>query len=148
MQKKFSFRLDKILRLKAQKALEIEESLNMVVNLREKKESELQIKEDYYSEISNQKTLSATADVFQMNHHHLEFVSNEIDRLKDEKVQLLEIENLRRARLTEIRKEKKILEKLKEKKKDIHNKEMQTEETKMLDEIGITRFDVNSENRI
>jgi len=68
---------------------------------------------------------------------HENAVKEEIIKLEKEKEQLLEIESLKRDKLTVAMKEEKILEKLKEKKLIIHNEDASKEEMKVLDDLAI-----------
>ena len=63
-----------------------------------------------------------------------------IVQIKNEITKIIEIENLKRKELQEAMKEEKILEKLKEKKRDEFKFEMSKEEDLALDEISIVAF--------
>ena len=140
MAKKFSFRLEPILKIKNYKASLAKDTLNQVIATRIRKEEEINHKNGYLDNLVNQKTVSTNAMMIQAHYHHKNYVKEEIKKLEKEKFQILEIENLRRIELTEAMKEEKILEKLKEKKQAIHKFEVDKEEMNNLDEIGRNRY--------
>jgi len=140
MAKIFSFRLEKILNLRTQKVAEYKEELNRILAQRYLKEAEIEDKVNYLKILLKAAKGKIKASVVQAQYNHIAFVEEEILNLKNEKEQLLEIENLRRAKLTEAMKEEKILEKLKEKKKFIHLEEVRKEEEKLMDEVAQNRF--------
>ena len=140
MAKKFQFRLDPLLNLRAFKVKEAKEALGHVANLRLEKEKEIQSKLNYLDELNNTFYNSAQASDLQARTQHIRFTEAEIKKLENEKKQLMEIEKLKRSELSEKMKEEKILEKLKEKKKNLHNKDILAEEIKILDEITTNKF--------
>lgn len=145
MAKKFNFRLDPLLKLRNQKVSEAKDLLYQAVNIRIKKDDEITRQNDYLNDlkIANKSTMKLAE--IQTLHYHQEYVQKNIENLNKEKEQLLEIEDLRRVKLSESMKEEKVLENLKEKKKNEHNELLKKEENVILDEIGLRK--INNQNR-
>lgn len=141
MGKKFEFRLEKILSLRAQKVTQEKLALGRVQSMRMNKEQEAQTQNEYKEELNKVRHDKARAGTLQAYHHHRTFVQEEIKKLEEEIDQLKEIEELRRLKLTEAMKDEKILEKLKEKKKYDHEEDSKREEVYALDEIAQNRFE-------
>lgn len=139
MAKKFDFRLNSVLRLNTHKVKVAEESLLEIVNIRtqkEQKEEELKI---YYSELQSREFKSVNAGDLQAHYYHMTHIEMQIKELRKEIGQILELENLKRMKLTEAMKDERIMEKLKEKKFEEYIKENDAEETKILNEIASSR---------
>jgi flagellar protein FliJ len=144
MAKKFIFRLESVLKLREHKTQQAKEDLMQVVGLRNKKELEIEERNIYLNNILKKKHKDSTAFDMQAIWRHKVFVDEEIKNLEIEKQNLLEIENIKRIKLTEAMKEEKILDKLKEKKKKLHNEEMEQESQKFLDEVAINHHGKNT----
>lgn len=136
MPKKFSFRLEPVLRLRAYRVSEAKERLAEIMFLRIKKENEINEKTEYINNFELAKLGKVNAEIIQARIYHKIYIQDEIKKLKKERAELLEIENLKRKELTEAMKNEKILAKLKEKKYDIYKHELNLEEMKDLDEIA------------
>ncbi len=134
--KKFSFRLDPVLRLREHKVREEKEAFGQAVSSRLSKEEQIRLKKEYQGKILKMKAISGKAENIQAIYHHSIFIKDEIKMLEHERSQLIEIESARRIKLTEAMKNEKIITKLKEKKKDDYNIENNREETSNLDEIA------------
>lgn len=147
MAKKFNFRLEKVLYLKSQKVLELKEALNLVVISRLAKEKEIDKNQNYLNNLLNSKKGVLPASSLQTSWSHKTFIQDTIKKLRIERDQLIEIENLRRQKLVEAMKEEKILQKLKDKKKHQHNEELSKEEIKILDEIANLKYINNSDSK-
>ncbi len=137
MAKKFTFRLEPVLKLKTHKVQIALDSLNQAVRLRNEKEQMIIMQSDNRSNLIDLGVKSNKAGDIQAIFHHRDFIDNEIKKLEEEKKRIIEIENIRRTKLTNAMKEEKVLEKLKEKKQIIHQDEINKEEGKFLDEIAI-----------
>ncbi len=146
MAKKFSFKLESVLKYRADKVNQAIDALNQVVKLRiekEKKINELiQLKKEIYSQGKNK----VKASDLQTKNNYLNSLDEEISKLENEKKQIIEIENIRRIKLTEAMKDEKVIEKLKEKKISSYKEEIRKEEGIFLDEIGIKGIEKNKEN--
>ena len=140
MPKKFQFRLEQVLKIKSHYANLAKDLLNQVVLLRTNKESEINNQEEYRTHCLAKKVIINKASHLQTQWYHILHINDTIHQLEYEKKQLLEIENLRRRQLTAAMKEEKILEKLKDKKKLLHEEMVRHEETKILDEISHNKF--------
>ncbi len=136
MAKKFTFRLDPILKIRSYIVSLTKDELTQIVRKRNEKEELINNKEQYYKSLIAIKPNSGKALDMQAIVSHQEKVKEEIKKLKYEKTQLQEIENYKRAKLTDAMQKEKMLEKLKERKKEIHNNQLSKEETIILDDIG------------
>jgi|DewCreStandDraft_5_1066085.scaffolds.fasta_scaffold57573_2 flagellar FliJ protein len=139
MAKKFVFRLESLLNLKAHKVKEIEEAIQKILYFRYRTEEEIQKQEAYLRTISNGNDGHFKALDLQAKINHKEYINAEIEKLRIQLERIAEIENIYRQRLAEAMKEEKILEKLKDKKLETYNEEVKKEETKQLDEITINK---------
>jgi flagellar FliJ protein len=116
-----------------------EEALLEIVNIRIAKEQKSDELEVYYTELQAKEFKSAHASDLQAHYYHMTNIELQIKELKKEIAQILELENIKRMRLTEAMKEERIIEKLKEKKFEEYVKETDDEEMKTLDEIANDR---------
>ncbi|MBX3043847.1 MAG: flagellar FliJ family protein [Candidatus Kapabacteria bacterium] len=137
MAKKFNFKLESVLKYRADKVNQATESLNQIVKIRNEKEQEIQQNEEKKQVLfGTQKGKIKAADL-QNKNNHINFLNDEIERLNEEKKQVLEIENLRRKKLTSAMKDEKVIDKLKDKQKLAHDQNQKKEEGAFLDEIGL-----------
>lgn len=139
MAKKFDFRLNSVLRLNSHKVKVAEEALLEIVNIRITKEQKADELANYYTGLIAKEFKSAQASDLQAHYYHMNHIELQIKELKHEIEQILELENIKRMRLTEAMKEEKIIEKLKEKKFEEYKKETEDEEMKTLNEIATNR---------
>jgi flagellar FliJ protein len=137
MAKKFNFRLNSVLKMRAEKVAQAQDLLNQAVKVRMEKEKAIQNYNDYKNSLLEKKFLSSKITELQTQIHHKEYIDSEIVKLEKEKQQILEIENLRRLKLTKALKDEKIIEKLKDKKFQDHKDELLREESKFFDEVGL-----------
>ncbi len=137
MAKKFRFSLEALLKLRTY-TVEIKKSaLAEIVRLREEQSRLIEEKQFYLSEIiSSDYMLKTDAGAMQAVFSHRELIQKELDELHQKKMQIIEIENLRRNEYFESVKEVKILEKLKEQQKEVHRFEINREEQAFLDETA------------
>lgn len=140
MAKKFSFRLEPLLNIKAFRAKQAKEELMAILYLRTKKESEIEERNNYLSSLFEHKLIYSKASEIQAFWYHINYVKEQIANLENEKKQLIEIENLKREKFNAAMKEEKILEKLKEKKRQAYFEDINREEIKQLDEIAQKKF--------
>ncbi len=139
MAKKFDFRLDSVLRLNTHKVKIAEESLMEIVNIRtakERREEELTL---YLAGLRAREFKSANAGELQAHYYHIASIETQVKELRKEIGQILELENLKRMKLTEAMKEERIMEKLKEKKYEEYVRENEADDIKNLNEIASTR---------
>lgn len=140
MAKKFDFRLEKVLNLRTQKVTQEKLAFARVQAIRLQKEQEVEDQKEYANQISGIKGERASAAFFQAQVYHKVYVKEELNKMETELGQIKEIEDLRRVKLTDAMKDEKVLEKLKEKKKDAHMDDVKKEETNTLDEIAQQRY--------
>lgn len=140
MAKKFSFRLEPLLRIRTHKVNSAKESLGGVMRIRYKKDEAISERNDYKAEMLARPYSSGKVQDMQARLSHKQLVESELNNLDKERRQLLEIESLRRKKLQDAMKDEKILLKLKGKKITIHKKETDDEEMKFIDEIAISRY--------
>lgn len=139
MAKKFDFRYESILKLRAEKVTQAQESLNQAVKVRTEKEKTIEDYKNYKSNIKIVDESSTKASDLQNKFYHKQHIESEIKRLEKEKEQIIEIEGLRRTKLTVAMKDEKMMEKLKDRKIIQHNEDIKQEESKFFDEIGINQ---------
>lgn len=139
MAKKFKFKLESFLKLKSFNVTKAEDALNKVLILKYEKEAEIENIKDEISDLNNNPKKQTIIDL-QARFHRKIFLEERIVQIKYEITKIVEIENLKRKELQEAMKEEKILEKLKEKKRDEFKFEMGKEEDLALDEISIVAF--------
>lgn len=139
MAKKFKYRLESLLNIKAQKVKEIEEAIARILYFRKESEEEIAEQEKYLRNFLQTKNGMTTALEIQARQYHREFIEEEIARLRKQLERIIEIEMIFRQRLVEAMKEEKVYEKLKERKFNEYNEEVKREETKILDEITINK---------
>jgi len=146
MAKRFNFRMDSLLKIRAHKVDMAKDELAKVVAFRHSKEN---IKVNYINEIeliSSQKG-KLNLDDLRGNFHRKSFLKDEIDKVESEIERIKELENVRIQQLQAVMREEKVLINLKEKKHQIHLQELKAEENIMFDEISLTRF-ITNENRL
>lgn len=140
MAKKFSFRLEPLLKLRANAVEQAKNALGIAVQNRMQKQTEMQAKQDYLAEILKAGSYGKIpAMELEAGWHHRQATQAEITKLEKVCEQLLEIEELKRRELAETMKQEKILEKLKERKSIEYKEILAKEEQAFLDEIGSRR---------
>ncbi len=140
MAKKFTYRLEPILNIRAFRTNQAKEELAKILRLRYRKEQIIEEKKKYKNNLLVAKYSSGKASDIQARIAHKAFVEQEIEKYAQEKNQLLEIEKLRQNKYIEAKKNEMILEKLKEKKLEEYKAETQKEESNFIDEIAIMGF--------
>jgi flagellar protein FliJ len=131
MAKKFNFKLESVLKYRADKVSQAIDSLNQAVKIRIEKQKEINDTESRIIEIASKFDNKTKARDLQVRDSHIVFL------IEQEKKQIIEIESIRRLKLTRAMKDEKVLEKLKEKKLETYNEELKKEEGLVLDEIGL-----------
>jgi len=140
MAKKFSFRLEPLLKLRANAVEQAKNALGIAYQNRMLKQDELRAKQEYLAEIlksGNNGTVAAMD--LEAGWHHRQVTQAEIWKLEKACEQLLEIEELKRLELAETMKQEKILEKLKERKSIEYKEIVAREEQVSLDEVASRR---------
>ncbi len=137
MPKKFQFRLEALLKLRANAVEQAKNALATALQNRMKKEDELYMKEQYFSELLIlEQSQKQSVSEMQANWHHRQAVQHEIHTLEREKNKLVEVEDKKRYELAETMKQEKTVEKLKERKKTEYHEIIAKEEQVFLDEIA------------
>ncbi len=139
MAKKFNFRLNPVLKLRTHEVDQAKQQWGEAAKNRSDKEDIIIVKQQYYNEFVSAAVKSSKVNIIQAKFYHREFLQDEMKRLEKERVRLAEIEEMKKDYLSQSMKKEKILEKLKEKRKSIHNEEVLKEEIKVMDEIAMKR---------
>jgi len=139
--KKFAFRLEPLLKIRSEKTAEAKDMLGQAMQVRIAKERTIAEKKQYSLELQKKGVHETKISVQELaaNFHHLRAVAEEIKQLEKEHAQVLEIESLRRGILSEAMKQEKVLDKLKEKKKEQFLKDVAHEENALLEDIAQRR---------
>ncbi len=140
MAKKFTYRLESVLKIKKYEAKTEKENLLRILSSRIAKENEIQQTEIYLqnlSQINNGKT--SIVDLQNLIFHK-DSIKNKIKKLNQERIKIIELEKIQRDKFHEIQKEEKALTQLKDKKFEAYKDEINKEETKTLNEIAQNRY--------
>ena len=139
MPKKFSFRLEPLLRLRSYKVKQEKEALIQIQSMRISKENEISENIIYLESLYRNKKGRISVEQMQTDFHRQNYIKEYLLKLETDRQRLIEIEEQRRIILNEALKEEKILEKLKEKKLMAFREELNIEDMKMMDEIANNR---------
>jgi flagellar FliJ protein len=137
--KKFSFRYDKILQVRIDKENEVKNKLGKINMLIHEKESELTSVIDqnksFLEDVNSAMSEGILASDMQAIRYNKEFLKNKIDSVSHE-LQVLKAEQKRvQNELIEANKQRKVMEKLKEKELENYKELEAQEESKMVDQI-------------
>jgi len=135
MGKEFQFRLQHILHLREYAVMQAKVALGEVITLRERLETTIQEKILYLDEMTLVLEKTSITQL-QANAHHRNAVREEISHLQKDIEKALELEVIRRNQLQKTLQEKKVIEKLRERKKIEHDKKINAEEQQFMDEIA------------
>jgi len=124
--------------LRQHKTEQAQLALGEIARMRFEKEQEIEQRKLYLQKYNDQTRSRKIAD-HQMRTEHIHTVRAEIKRLHSELDNLLEIEALRRKVLSEMMKEEKVLDSLREKKVAEHKSILLHEEQNLMDEIASRR---------
>lgn len=144
MAKKFNFKLQSVLNLRKHRVEEAKLELHDAMRVRIKKDQLIADRQQYHDELLKSEIRSTTAADFQIISSHRSFVEDEIERLEDEKNQILEIELFRKKKLAGEMQKEKVFDKLKQKQLLQYNEEVLKEENQTLDEVAINRHGDNN----
>lgn len=137
MPKKFQFRLEPLLKLRANAVEQAKNALATALQNRVQKEEELTVREQYFNELLViEQSQKQTVIEMQASWHHRQAIQQEIRTLEREKSKLVEVEDKKRYELAETMKQEKTVEKLKERKKTEYYESIAKEEQVFLDEIA------------
>jgi len=135
MAKVFRFRLQHVLHLKEYAVEQAKIALGEVVILREKIEEDIEHKEQYLENHLLQNEGKTAADL-QMHFQHRLYTQEEIKSLHSQLVHIREHETIRRKELNVKMQDKKVIENLRDRQKEIFIKEALREEQIFMDEIA------------
>ncbi|MBN8574133.1 MAG: flagellar export protein FliJ [Candidatus Kapaibacterium sp.] len=135
MGKIFTFQLQHVLHLREYAVSQAKIALGEVITLRESMENSVNEKSIYLQSMKQDNEVTIITDL-QMYAHHRMAVREEIESLKSEIKKLQELENIRRNDLNKKLQEKKVVEKLRERKKMEYDKKNIAEEQRFMDEIA------------
>lgn len=133
--KKFNFTLESVLKLKSHKVDDAKNDLGRVVSEINKRNSEIDQHRKEIGALLNDETGNSIA-FMQARFHRIQTLESEINRLYDEINQLREIENVKRDKLKEAKREEMTYEKLKEKQFNEFKEELKKDESAFIDEIA------------
>lgn len=135
MGKEFQFRLQHILHLREYAVMQAKIALGEVITLRERLEMTIQEKIQYLDAMTLPLEKTSVTRL-QANAHHRNAVREEISDLQNQVEKALELEVIRRHQLQKTLQEKKVIEKLRERKKMEYDKKIHAEEQQFMDEIA------------
>lgn len=137
MAKKFRFRLEQVLDLRKNEADGARLRFGEAEAARMRKEEEILELRQYYEEIvAKSRQERASVQLLESQWYHARAVQSQIATLERERIQLMEIEEIKRRELAEAMKKQKVLEKLKENKREQYNRQVDLEEQKFMDDIA------------
>lgn len=139
--KKFSFRLESVLKLRRFDTDKAKIELQKVLA---QKVERLNTIADYDAEIKkmNETKISDEKNIYsiQSNYHRKRFIDQQKAKLRNEILNIEEIEKVKRENLAEYLKKEKALEKYKEKQYEEFKYLANKEENEMIDEIALRKF--------
>ncbi len=137
MAKKFTYRLEPLLKVKSYNTSLARTELTNAINERINKEQEIENISNHRSSLNNVEIRNLTISEMQHLHHFKQSLENQKHKLAEEKEVLAEKEKLKQSKYNIAMQEEKILAKLKEKKLEDYRKTLNAEEQKELDDIGL-----------
>lgn len=140
MNSKFKFKLESVLKLRAEKTNEAKGELQTILKKRIEKEEEIEEIKNKLANHNKNRSKHKKLENIQAFYHHKDSLSHNLKQLSYELDNLKDIENLKRDKYNSALKEEKVMEKLKEKKYAEHMAEIERIERNELDEIAIRQF--------
>ncbi|MGB9702544.1 MAG: flagellar export protein FliJ [Candidatus Kapaibacteriota bacterium] len=137
MAKKFSFRLEPVLKIREQNKKIAQAELMIAINERIETELYIQKQKDYIAKLNTIQKENLKIDELRNLYYHKLYLKAEIQKFEDRKEILTEKEKVKQRHYNSALQEEKIMLKLKEKQKIIHKEIAEKEEQKNLDEIGL-----------
>ncbi len=135
---KFIFRLESVLKLKEEQKKQLELELARVQE--RKREADTELEFFVKKKIERLSIIHSSGKVqvmdYQVDYYYLDSLEKQIDNQKKKIDRILKVEQKVITELLKITKEKKIIEKLREKKKDLFDKEELRAENIFLDDIS------------
>lgn len=140
MKNKFKFKLDSVLKLRAEKTNEAKGELQTILRKRIEKEEAIDSIKDSLVKHSMSRSQHKKLENIQAFYHHKDSLNHKLKQLSYELENLKDIENLKRDKYNAALKEEKVMEKLKEKKHAEHVAEINRLEQNELDDIAIRQY--------
>jgi hypothetical protein len=137
MAKKFSFRLEPLLKIREQTKKIAQAELMIAINERVETEILIQNQKDYFAKLNSIKKEDLKIDDLRNLYYHKLSVKSKIQNFESKKEILNEKEKVKQRHYNVALQDEKIMLKLKEKQKQLHKEMTQKEEQKNLDEIGL-----------
>ncbi len=136
MTKIFKFRLESVLKLRKNKKRTERQALLEILSHRYRKEEEIEKTNIQYKKTLDLPQGKLKVEELQVSLSHRNFLKIKINKLENEKGQIIEIENIQREKFNQALSEEKALIKLKEKQKNEYVYEIEKEERNELDDIA------------
>lgn len=137
MAKKFHFRLENVLRLRERQTQEAQSNLGLAARDKHRKQAEVdnakRVRDEYKSQPQAERV--SVRDM-EARWYHSRVMDRQVQTLETEQVRLTEIETLKRTELSEAMQRQRVLEKLKDKKYQVHVRDENRLQQRHLDEIG------------
>jgi flagellar FliJ protein len=140
MAKKFTFKLETVLKLRSEKTEEAKTELQLIIRKRIEKEALIEEENARLIKHNSTRNEKKKLEDIQAFYYHKEFIEQEIVRLNMELDNLLDIESLKRTKYNEALKEEKVLLNLKDKQKSQYMAELNRKEQIELDDIAIQQY--------
>lgn len=137
MAKKFSFRLEPVLKIREQNKKIAQAELMIAINERIETELYIQKQKEYIAKLNTIQKEDLKIDELRNLYYHKLYLKAEIQKFEERKEILTEKEKVKQRHYNSALQEEKIMLKLKEKQKIIHKEIAEKEEQKNLDEIGL-----------
>lgn len=137
MAKKFSFRLEPVLKIREQNKKIAQAELMIAINERIETELYIQKQKEYIAKLNTIQKEDLKIDELRNLYYHKLYLKAEIQKFEERKEILTEKEKVKQRHYNSALQEEKIMLKLKEKQKIIHKEIAEKEEQKNLDETGL-----------
>ncbi len=137
MAKKFSFRLEPVLKIREQNKKIAQAELMIAINERIETELYIQKQKEYIAKLNTIQKEDLKIDELRNLYYHKLYLKADIQKFEERKEILTEKEKVKQRHYNSALQEEKIMLKLKEKQKIIHKEIAEKEEQKNLDEIGL-----------
>lgn len=137
MAKKFRFRLEQVLDLRKNEANEARLRFSEAEGARIRKEEEIvELRQYYDATVAKSRQEKTSVQLLESQWYHVRAIQSQITMLERERVQLVEIEEVKRRELAEAMTKQRVLEKLKDNKREQYNRQVDLEEQKFMDDIA------------
>lgn len=137
--KKFKFNLEPVLKVRKHK---VDNAKNELAKVLAEKQKRQNLIDENLNEIKQLQNKGAISDItfLQNRFNRIQLLEMNNQKIQHEIDNIIEIENLRRRELTNLMRDEKVIEKLKDKKKADYNYKINKEENEFIDEIASRNF--------